>query len=117
MSILFCQCSCLKRMRKSKPQPIGSVVKDVVRGLESGRARSGYKIAAQWPAVVGQKLAGHLRPVGLRNGVLKVVVADSAWFYQANLQKEPILKRLQRRFGPEKIKDLQFRMGQIKQNG
>ena len=101
-------------MRKSTPQPIGDVLKDVVEKLSRSKKKDISKIFSAWPAVVGKELSRHTRPANLKRGTLQVFVDDSAWFYQANFQKEKLLKALQKKIGAEKVQKIQFRIGKTK---
>ena len=101
------------KMKKSTPQPIGDVLKDVVEKLSQPRQKDITKIASVWPAVMGKEFVGHARPASLRKGTLRIFVENSAWFYQANLQKERLLQTLKRKIGEKKVQDIQFRIGKI----
>ena len=107
---MCCLCSSLK-MRKNSPQLIGNVLKDVVEKLS--QAKKDTKIFSSWASCAGKKLSRHSRPARLRQGTLEVFVEVSAWFYQANLQKEELLKGLQQKVGTEKIQKIRFRIGKI----
>jgi predicted nucleic acid-binding Zn ribbon protein len=98
-------------MRKAQPQPIGDVLKNVVEGLSQTKKKDIARISLRWPAFAGKKFASKTRPVHLRRGTLLVNAFDSAWLYQATLEKEKILRRLQGSLGREKIQRIQFRIG------
>lgn len=98
-------------MRRSTPQPISDVLKDVVEKLSQAKRGDVAKIFAVWGTCAGKQLARHTRPTQLRKGTLKVLVDDSAWFYQANLQRERLLQSLQRKMGAEKVQKIQFSIG------
>ena len=100
-------------MRKGQPQLIGDVLKNVVEGLSQTKKKDIALASSRWPAFAGKKLAQKTRPVHLRRGTLLVNAFDSAWLYQATLEKEKILRRLQARLGREKILRIQFRIGKI----
>jgi predicted nucleic acid-binding Zn ribbon protein len=100
-------------VRRGAPEPIGDVLKNVVEGLSQTKKKDIGLISSRWPAFVGKKLAPKTRPVHLRRGTLLVNAFDSAWLYQATLEKEKILRRLHARLGREKIQRIQFRIGKI----
>ena len=100
-------------MRKAAAQPISDVLKNVVEGLTRAKKKEIFKIASAWPSVVGKKLSRHTRPAQLRKGTLLILVEDSAWFYQINLQKEELLGALKKKIGADKIQKMQFRIGKI----
>ena len=101
-------------MRRSRPQPIGDVLQKVVRQLEQAKGGDAQKLFALWPKIAGKKIAQHARPISLRKGLLRVLVDDSAWFYQINLQKQALIDKLQQRLGKAAIQNIQFRIGKKK---
>lgn len=71
------------------------------------------QILELWEQVAGKELAKHTKPVYLNKGKLLVVVDDSAWFYQANLQKETLLVSLKKKLNDSVVKSIQFRIGSV----
>ena len=100
-------------MRKHSPEPIGTILKNVVEGLGRAKGPEIEQILSCWRHSVGKELFRHSQPLALAKGILRVAVDDSAWFYQANLQKEHILQSLKKKIGAKKIKHIQFRIGKI----
>lgn len=98
-------------MRKSSPQPIAGVVRDVVEKISQTREKDIHKIISVWPGVAGREFAQHARPVGLHKKTLVINVAESAWLYQVNFYKEKLLASLKRKLGEDKVQDIQFRIG------
>lgn len=101
-------------MRKNKPQLIGGVLKDVLEKLSQAKKGGISEIVARWPALAGRELARHTRPANLRSRTLLVNVDESAWLYQVNLQKEALLKAVQKKMGKQKIQEIRFRIGKIR---
>ena len=100
-------------MQKGTPQPISDVLKNVVEQLSRTKKKDISKILSAWPLVVGKDFSRRTRPANLKKGALLVVVEDSAWFYQLNLQKEKLLKALQKRIGADKVQKIQFKVGKV----
>lgn len=98
-------------MRKSSPQLIESVLKDVVEKISQAKKQDIHKIISVWPQVAGKELARHARPAQLRKKTLVINVAESAWLYQANFYKEKLLATLKRKVGEGKVENIQFRIG------
>ncbi len=101
-------------MRKSSPQPIADVLKNVVEKLSQTKEKDSVKIFSVWPKVCGKEFARHTHSGDLKRGTLQVFVDESAWLYQANLQKEELLEALQKKIGKEKIQKIVFRIGNTK---
>ena len=69
------------------PQPIGSSLDDVVRGLAppsrpSPSASAWGTVFSRWEEVVGPAVARHARPLRLESGLLVVAVDQPAWATQ-----------------------------------
>ena len=101
-------------MRKNAPRLIGDVLKDVVEGLSQAKKKEIFKIIAAWPSLLGKDFSRHTKPVSLQRGTLVVNVDESAWLYQANLQKEKLLVRLQKKTGGQKVQSIRFRIGKVR---
>lgn len=102
------------RKQKGVPESIGDVLKNVVEKLSQTKKKGIFEILSAWPALVGKEFSRHTRPASLKKGVLLVSVDESAWLYQANFQKEKLLKALKKKVGAEKIRKMQFRIGNIR---
>ena len=66
---------------------------------------------AAWRALVGDFIAQHTAPDGLKRGVLTVRVLQPAIHHTLMQQKARLLQNLQRRFGADAVRDLRFRHG------
>jgi predicted nucleic acid-binding Zn ribbon protein len=100
-------------MRKSTPQPINDILQDVVASLNQIKKGDFSKISSSWASCAGKDLARHTRPLHLQRKTLLVGVDESAWLYQANLQKGRLLKALQKKIGAQKVQAIQFRIGNV----
>ena len=70
------------------------------------------EVAADWNAVVGDFLGKHSRPVSLRRGVLTVAVLQASVRYDLERNhRRDILRRLQQRYGTDRLKDVRFQNG------
>jgi predicted nucleic acid-binding Zn ribbon protein len=78
-------------------------------GLDA--AAAAFRVGERWEAAVGPEIAGHCRPVGLRGGVLEVVVDSSVWCQQLQLLRPGILEALRRELGEDAPGDLRLRVG------
>jgi predicted nucleic acid-binding Zn ribbon protein len=47
-----------------------------------------------WPDLVGEQIAAHARPAGLRDGVLTVAVPDPAWATQLRFLEGALCEQL-----------------------
>lgn len=67
-------------------------------------------VITAWREVVGDFLAEHSVPVGLRDGVLIIQVLQPTVRYELDRTWKPeILRKLKARFGPKSVKEVKFR--------
>jgi Dna[CI] antecedent DciA-like protein len=65
-----------------------------------------------WSKIVGDFIAAHSAPVGLREGILYVRVLQPALHYELEqIAKPEILRKLKQRFGSKTIRDIRFSVG------
>jgi len=86
---------------------LGKVLGDL--GLD-GVARA-HQIGTIWAAAVGDQVAAHCRPLGLRGDVLELEVHSPGWAQQLQLRKLELLAALKRELGPEAPRELRFQVG------
>lgn len=79
-----------------------------------GRIQANAQLAEVWKAAVGTALATYTRPFRLRRGVLEISVSNSTVIQELNFEKQRILADLQARSANLGIRDLRFRIGDVK---
>lgn len=89
-------------------QSISGVLPGLLRelGLEAGIA--GWRALAEWPEVVGPRIAQRTRAVSFHEGTLRVEVQGSAWLHELGFLKRDLLRQLGQRLGSEHVRHLQF---------
>jgi predicted nucleic acid-binding Zn ribbon protein len=103
-----------RRYHARKPKTIGNVIAQVITARGYGRIQADTNFADAWKAAVGEALAKYTKPGRLRRGVLEITVANSMTVQELTFQKQQILKQLQTNQPDAKIRDLRFRIGNIK---
>ncbi|MEY4482750.1 MAG: hypothetical protein RL693_202 [Verrucomicrobiota bacterium] len=69
------------------------------------------ELSAAWLEMVGDFIAKHTAPDGLKRGVLMVRVLQPAVHHTLMMEKGRLLKRMQERFGKDTVKEVRFRHG------
>ncbi len=111
--------SCPDSQAKEKPngaehfsQLIGKVIE-----ARSGKERLGEEgIEGAWRRAAGESAARQSRPVSFKKSVLIVNVASSSWLYELTMKKGDIVKALEAELRGKKVKELRFRIGDIKES-
>lgn|GEM_PF-6340339 len=67
-----------------------------------------------WGEIVGWPLREHSRPVRVDMGRFVVNVDDPAWLLQFVSIKKDIMDRIERAVGPGVVKEIYFRIGEVK---
>jgi len=97
--------------RPDRAAQIGPTVQALLAGLGLEDRLDDQEIAAAWKDVVGEFLATHSAPVGLKDGTLIVRVLQPTVRYELDrVWKKKILDSLQERFSKTKIRDLRFQL-------
>ena len=76
------------------PQPLGGVARELSssRGW-SPRVAEGT-VFAQWTQVVGEQIAEHAEPTGLRDGTLTIAAESTAWATQLRMVQAQVLAKI-----------------------
>ena len=98
---------------KIKPERIDSIVKSVIGKLDKEANPTSNEINSIWKEVAGKKAIRHTKPTSLKKKHLVVNVDGSGWLYELTLRKKELLTGLKKRLGKDKIKELQFRIGEL----
>jgi predicted nucleic acid-binding Zn ribbon protein len=67
-----------------------------------------YRVFAEWPEIVGPKVAGHTRCARMADKVLYVEVDDHLWLAQLKYMKTDMLRKIDRAIKPGLFRDLKF---------
>lgn len=102
----------------SAPVParrLGDLLAGVIKNL-AGQERLGEEeISWAWKEAAGKAAARHSRPVSFRRAVLIVNVENSSWLYELTVRRRRIIAALEAALEDKKIKDIRFRIGDIKE--
>lgn len=101
-------------MANEPKNPLEGVLKNIILSLCGKGKFTEEDLAAAWEAVVGEKAASHSRPRGFRGSRLVINVDDSSWLYELTIQKKEILKKLSSELKSGRLKDITFRIGEVK---
>lgn len=75
-----------------------------------------HRIVTEWREMVGERIAARTWPDGLKDGVLWVRVASSAWLHELTLMRDQILGGIARVLGPPVlVTELKLHLGARKQ--
>lgn len=97
--------------RKGTPTAFGDVVGQVLGDLGLEGVARAHRIGAVWEEAVGEQVAAHCRPLGLRGEVLELQVDSPVWSQQLQLRKPELIAALKRVMGEDAPQELRFQVG------
>lgn len=75
-----------------------------------------HRLVLEWPQIVGERIAAKTWPDGLKEGVLWVRVATSAWLQELTLLRGRLLEQIRAALGPpELVAELRLHLGARRQ--
>ena len=96
-----------------KGAPLKDVIKKIISDIEK-REKEELDLLKIWENAAGKKAAKHTKPTFLKSKRLIINVSSSSWLYKLTLEKQNLMKEINKNLkGPKKIKELQFRIGDI----
>lgn len=93
------------RRRRSAPAEIGDVLRGLIKGSPLGQQLEQARIWEEWETLAGSRLAPHGKPVGIRDGVLRIAAKSPVWMHRYAYQKWRIIERINRMANKELISD------------
>lgn len=100
--------------RVGRPTTFADAVGRVLGELGLDSVAKAHRIGQLWPAVVGEAVAAHCRPIGLRGDVLELSVDSPVWSQQLQMRKPELLAALARELGADAPRELRFQVGYVR---
>jgi predicted nucleic acid-binding Zn ribbon protein len=69
-----------------------------------------------WPEAVGEGISKVTRVIGVRDGVVRVLVENSIWSQELSLRKVEIIRKLNDRLGKDLITDIHFQVSHSRES-
>jgi predicted nucleic acid-binding Zn ribbon protein len=99
--------------KKKKVEHLGDVLKNVISDIGK-KKRFSEELEEAWKDAAGKKAAPHTRTVSLRKARLVVNVDGSPWLYELTLKKRELAKKTEEKLKGRNIKEIRFRIGDVK---
>lgn len=106
--------------KKDSPKEIKDVVSGILssltgekNGQKSKRILFKEEIEKIWEEAAGKRASMYSKPASLRNGLMIVLVNNSAWLYEMTFRKNEIIKNLKSKLGDDKLDDIRFKIGEV----
>ena len=95
--------------RANIPVPIQGALQETLRAQGLGHLLLESRLRSQWIELMGEKASRIAEMDSLKDGVLVVRVADSAWRHELLFQKDAIRKRANQILDAHTVKDVRLR--------
>lgn len=97
--------------KKRKPEPLGDVMKEVLRSTSVGKRIAQAQVIPEWPALVGPQIAAVTEPLSVTTqGTLFVAVTTNAWMTELSLLEPQLLRRLNEKTGRPPIRQIRWQI-------
>ncbi len=94
----------------SEPRRLKDSLDAVTRGLGGPSASALATLFGAWPAVVGEAVAAHSRPLSITDGVLTIAVDDPGWATQLSYLQTQLVARVEAAVGPGQVGSVRVRV-------
>ncbi|MEV0946985.1 DUF721 family protein [Rhodococcus sp. NPDC049939] len=88
------------------PQPLGALTSSLAKQRGWSPKVSEGAVLGRWAQVVGEDIAAHAEPTGLRDGILSISAESTAWATQLRMMQSQILAKIAASVGHGVVKSL-----------
>lgn len=76
-----------------------------------GKKLAEYDAVKVWPEAVGPNIAKRCVAIGIKSGILWVVVPNHVWLTEMKTLKRKLIENITKKLGKKVVKDIKFRLG------
>jgi len=93
-------------LKRSKPEGVGDILAKLKKTTDLGKHLEHAEIWEHWPEIVGETVAKHTRPQGIKELQLRIEADSAVWMHKLNYRKWQIMKKINRIAGKELVSDM-----------
>ena len=97
--------------RSDPPTPLQKIIAGIFQDSSLPFNPEDARIWTVWDEIVGAAVAQNAQPSWIKDGKLRVKVANSIWLQELGFEEETIKKKLNRRLGRKAVEKIEFRLG------
>lgn len=102
-----------RRRRKSKVESVAEILARWLGKRERGGELHLCVLRNRWTEIVGERVAAKTQPQALRDQILTVAVANSAWLNELSFMRGTILRQIQDLLPPRAVEGIRLVAGTI----
>ncbi len=103
-----------KRHFARQPKQVKNLISQVITKRGYANQQGSEQLSSKWREILGEPFAPLTQVVGMKRGVLEVLVTNSTLLQEINFQRPQLLKKIQQQLPAAKITSLRFRIGKIR---
>ncbi len=102
--------------KRQEARHVKSIIENLLGQWEKRAVKRADAAGEAWKTATTEETREHARPVSFKNGILMVVVENSAWLYKLTLEKRTMLEKFNETYaGRKKARDIRFRVGNMEE--
>ncbi len=102
----------MARRREATSTSLADAMRAYVGRLDKEGKLKQAALVDEWPAITGDKIAGHTRVEGLRSGELLVAVDSAVWANELSVMGESLRLKLNEKIGQGSVRSIRFTVSQ-----
>jgi hypothetical protein len=99
--------------RNNSVYGLGSVLSELLRGMDFETKIKEHTCLAAWDEVVGERVANSAQPDFIRDGLMFVTTKSPVWANELNLYKREMISKINAKVGSTILKDIVFKSGRM----
>ena len=100
----------MSERKKTKPTAIKCILEQFFKEHEGQRELLQSQIVKYWDQIMPEGSGEYTRPITIKNKQLIIGVTNSAWLHEVTLNKNTIIKNLEKLIKTEDIIDIRFKI-------
>lgn len=97
--------------RSKRARRAGELLPTLLERYGVARQVRAHKLVAEWPEIVGRRIAARAEPEQISGGVLWIRVENAAWLQELSLLRDELLSRVREALGGDPpVDDLKLRL-------
>lgn len=103
----------MSRWRRSDRVGLGKIIRQWVKKSHYEPELDESTLRLKWSTFVGERIGANTRPHSLRDGLLKVIVGNSAWLNELSFLRGELISKVNKGLGRRVVKEVRLLSGSL----
>lgn len=99
--------------RRSERKGLGGLIRQWVKRRRCEPQVDDSLLRLKWSSFVGERIGAHTRPRELKDGVLTVIVGDSAWLNELSFLRRELITKVNEGLGRRVVREIRLLSGPL----